>query len=237
MSTFNGNIVEIPHIAVDFFEKTDRQFYFVSHLHSDHLRHLEHLQTEVPIFATPLSVFILSKKFPHLQFSELEIGYTKALETINEDGSTFHFNVTSINAGHCLGACMLLFQIEGCDILYTGDFRISLENAKNIKLLREVKDYGNLTLYLDSTFMKESYRKFPTQRESISKAIEVIRKHLSDSSSHKGEEIYILSNKIIEKFFNFSSNHDISSIWLREAFYGSAQTFGRKNICSREGSV
>lgn len=82
---------------------------------------------------------------------------------------------------------MLLFQIEGKDILYTGDFRISLQNTKNIKLLNEIKDYGNISLYLDSTFLSESFQEFPSQRESCLKVIEVVKKHLKLSSSNRGK--------------------------------------------------
>lgn len=191
MSSFNGKLLEIPQISIDHFDNNDQQFYFLSHLHSDHLKGIEKLVTNSPFFASPISSFIIKKKYPHLQVEELEVGYSRNLEIINDDGSSLSFVVTSISAGHCMGACMFLFQIEGTDILYTGDIRISLDNAKNIKLLKEVRDYGNLVLYLDSTFMKSSYAKFPSQRESIAAIITVIKNHLDASSSHKGEKYFL----------------------------------------------
>jgi Cft2 family RNA processing exonuclease len=81
---------------------------------------------------------------------------------------------------------MFLFQIEGKDILYSGDFRFSLKNIENIKLMKEMRNYENLTLYLDSTFLNEKYMNFPQQSESCDKIIEMIEDHLRKSSSNKG---------------------------------------------------
>lgn len=194
MSSFDGRIKEIPHISIDHFDRNDEQFYFLSHLHSDHLKGIEKLVTESPFFATPISALVIRKKYPHLRVEELEVGYSRNLEVTKHDGSTLSFVVTSLSAGHCMGACMILFQLEGADILYTGDIRISLDNAKNIKLLKEVRDYGNLVVYIDSTFMKSSYAKFPTHRESIAAIITAIKNHLNASSSHKGELIFFIKS-------------------------------------------
>lgn len=196
MSSFDGRILEIPNIAVDNFDRSDQQYYFLSHCHSDHLKGIESLQTDAPFFATPISAFIIKRKFPNLNIEELEIGYRKNLETIKDDGEALNFSVMALSAGHCMGACLFLFQIEGCDIIYTGDFRISLKNAKNLKPLKEVIEYGNLILYLDSTFMKTSYAKFPTQRNSIKAVIHLIAEHFEASSSHKGNKAISSSHEI-----------------------------------------
>lgn len=224
MSSFDGRILEIPHISVDHFDRNDQQFYFLSHLHSDHLKGIELLVTESPLLATPISSFIIKRKYPHLRVEELEVGYSRNLEVIKNDGTTLSFIVTSLSAGHCLGACMLLFQIEGTDILYTGDIRISLDNAKNIKLLKEVKEYGNLVVYLDSTFMKTTYAKFPSQRESIAAIIEATKNHLDTSSSHKGEKYFKFAS-IDETRLFFSSHSRISTLWVRASIDGSEQAF------------
>ena len=89
--------------------------------------------------------------------------------------------------GHCAGSCMLLFQIENCDVLYTGDFRISLKNARNIKLLQEIKDSSNTIVYLDSTFLKPTFPDFPTQTESVNEILKIVKKFLENSMNHKGK--------------------------------------------------
>lgn len=188
MSTFNGQLQEIRHISIDNFENTESKCYFLSHCHSDHMRSLENLsQISQPLYTTTLSALIIQKRYPSINVQILEYGFPINIEFTDDDGKEVKFIVTALNAtGHCMGACMLLFQIEGLDILYTGDFRISLKHAQNIKTLNEIKSYSNLVLYLDTTFLNNSYKHFPSQHESSIKVIEIIDKHLSQSSSHKG---------------------------------------------------
>lgn len=186
MSTFNGLITEIPQISIDNFETKGMKFYFLSHCHSDHLKDIENFDEESPLYATPISKLIVSKKYPKINAIELDIGTSKNLEVANSDGSSLPFIVTPLSAGHCMGACMFLFQIEGTDILYTGDFRMSIDDAKKIKHLRDIVGYGNLVLYFDSTFFSPTYEKFPKLKDSIEKTIEIADKHLKACSSHKG---------------------------------------------------
>lgn len=186
MSTFCGEISEIPGIGVDNFKNTSLKCYFVSHCHSDHIRQIGNLNnTDLPIYTTELSALILKRRYSELNVKCLEMGRPTPLEFYHND-ERVNFVVTLLNGGHCMGSCMLLFQIEGLDILYTGDFRISLKNAQNIKNLKDIKDYGKLVVYLDTTFMKESYEYFPEQGESCDKIIKVVKDHLEISSSNKG---------------------------------------------------
>lgn len=185
MSTFNGEIVEIPDISVDYFVNANQQCYFLSHCHTDHTTGLASLQTEAPIYATSITALFVRRRYPHLEknLKILEIGIPISVQVSSEANS---FVVNAISAGHCAGSCMLLFQIEGFDILYTGDLRISLKNARNIKLLDEVRSNSNAILYIDSTFMKASFRQFPTQTESIKATLEIVEDFLKKSKNHKG---------------------------------------------------
>jgi Cft2 family RNA processing exonuclease len=196
MSTFNGQIDEIGHISVDHFENKESKCYFLSHCHSDHMKSLENLsQMSQPLYTTELSALIIKKKYPSINICVLEYGSFMNIEFTDDNGKEVKFLVTALNAtGHCMGACMLLFQIEGLDILYTGDFRISLKHAQNITILKKIKEDGQLILYLDTTFLNESYKHFPSQQDSCSKVIEVIDKHLSKSSSHRGIISQALTN-------------------------------------------
>lgn len=195
MSTFGGELKEIPDISIDHFVNKSCKYYFLSHCHSDHLRGISNLaECDAPLYTTHLSSLIIKRRYPSINVQVLELGYPTPMEFVcEEDGKRTNFVVTSLNAGHCLGACMFLFQIEGLDILYTGDFRISLKNAQNIKVLREVKEYGNLIVYCDTTFLNESYKDFPKQSESCDKVVEVISQHLKASSSNKGEFFSVIN--------------------------------------------
>lgn len=198
MSTFNGEISGIAGISVDHFENSEQKCYFLSHCHSDHMKGLLTLQTKAPIYATPISALIIRRRCPHLEENvrTLENGVLNSIE-LNEDGSSTTFNVTALSAGHCAGACQLLFQIEGCDILYTGDFRMSLKHVKNIKQFDEIKNHENLSVYLDSTFMKTSFAMFPTQTDSVRKIIEIADAHLKKARNPKG---FFFSNHLLLRF-------------------------------------
>lgn len=190
MSTFNGEISEISGISVDHFEDGKRKCFFLSHCHSDHMKGLLTLQTTAPIYATPISALIIRRTCPQLEdnIRILENGVLNSIElSADEDGPATSFVVTALSAGHCAGACQLLFQLEGCDILYTGDFRMNLKHAQNIKQFKEIRNHTNLSLYLDSTFMKESFANFPSQSESVNKVIEIVEAFLKKSKNHKGD--------------------------------------------------
>lgn len=78
---------EIPSIAVKKFDIKGIKLYFLSHCHSDHLNGIGNLDEGSLIYASPISSFIISKKYPTLKIRKLEIGITKSFETENSDGS------------------------------------------------------------------------------------------------------------------------------------------------------
>lgn len=94
--------------------------------------------------------------------------------------------VTAIPAGHCPGSVMFIFETIDHRILYTGDFRISLKDLKNLKSFRsslsEVLSFD--AIYFDSTFFDQNYLQFPTQVESAERICKLIRDWLSKGSSY-----------------------------------------------------
>jgi Cft2 family RNA processing exonuclease len=152
---------------------------------------IKSFKSEAPIYATSLSALIIRKQFPHLEqnLRILEMGQATAVVVMKDDRTEAlnHFTVTAIPAGHCIGSCMLLFQIEGADVLYTGDFRMLLKDAISLSHLNEIRSNGNVIVYLDSTFMKTSYPSFPSQTDSVMKINELVRNFLKKSKTHKGE--------------------------------------------------
>lgn len=188
MSTFNGLISEIPGVSVDEFVNAEQKCYFLSHCHSDHMKGLCLLSTNAPIYMSAISALFIRRKCPQLEgnIKVLELGIATSIEYEHE-GSTSSFIVTALSAGHCAGSCMLLFQIEGSDILYTGDFRMSMKNARRVKILEEIRENASSVIYLDSTFMKISFPNFPTQTESVTKILEIVEKFLSKSKKCKGK--------------------------------------------------
>lgn len=200
MSTFDGILLEIQELSVDSFENTDAECFFLSHCHTDHMRGLAELTTTAPIYMTSVSSLIVSSKWPHLQVNIkiLETSVATSVELTHKS-----FVVTALSAGHCAGSCMLLFQIEGLDILYTGDFRISLSNLEKFQQLREVQDNNQLSIYLDSTFLKKSYTKFPKQSESVEAILKMVGSFLHTSKDRRGKASNNVLHSLILNYFYF----------------------------------
>lgn len=82
--------------------------------------------------------------------------------------------VTLLDANHCPGAVMFLFEIGQRRILHVGDFRWNTELMLNQGPLKTL--YTNQTrldeLYLDTTYCDERYS-LPTQSEAIQATIDV----------------------------------------------------------------
>lgn len=218
MSTFNGKIQEIPGISVDEFVNVDEKCYFLSHCHTDHMEGLSTLQTEAPFYTTAISALFLQSKFPDLKdnIKILEFGVATSIDLQHNEDSVQNFIVTALSAGHCPGSCMLFFQTEGFDVLYTGDFRMSMKNLSQVKLLDTIGSHANVIIYLDSTFMKTSFLNFPSQTESVVKIVELVDSHLKGNENNTGD--YFLSLIFI---YNLTINVHFSLVNLRvPARYG-----------------
>lgn len=200
MSTFDGVIAEIPGVIVDFFESNEGKCYFLSHCHTDHMVGLGLLSTSAPIYTTSISGLIISRNYPSLQgnIRILEVGIATVIKIAGHDQDVV---VTALSAGHCVGACMLLFQTDNRDILYTGDFRISLENLKKFPLLQEVRNNEQCTVYLDSTFLKKTFSRFPKQTESVQTIVSMVESFFSKSNNSKGELVLQFNKLFLLKFF------------------------------------
>ncbi|CRL03060.1 CLUMA_CG016399, isoform A [Clunio marinus] len=180
MSTFNGEIAQIPGISVDHFECCQQNCYFLSHCHTDHMKGLSELQTDAPVYMTTISALFVNKKYPDLKINIKTLEYDLPV-VVEDKGVVKSFVVTALSAGHCAGSCMFLFQLDNCNILYTGDFRISLKNRETLKLIEDIKKHSNFVLYIDSTFFNQSYPEFPSQSESCVKITNIIETFLSRS--------------------------------------------------------
>nr|XP_014347694.1 PREDICTED: 5' exonuclease Apollo isoform X2 [Latimeria chalumnae] len=146
----NGAVIPHTPIAVDFWQirKCPQvRLFFLSHMHSDHTVGLSSTWRNT-IYCSPETGLLLShklkvdKKWIH----PLEVGESHMLSLDEFDLVTM--TVTLIDANHCPGSVMFLFEGYFGTILYTGDFRYTpkmleqppLNNRKQIDVL-----------YLDNT--------------------------------------------------------------------------------------
>ncbi len=101
--------------------------------------------------------------------------------------------VTLLDANHCPGAVMFLFEVGSRRILHVGDFRWDRELMMQMPQLRA---FGNLSPRLDEIFLDTTYcdarYTLPTQEEAIDAAIEVATKEMELSKKEKSMKTLFL---------------------------------------------
>lgn len=171
------NGVVIPHtpIAVDFWSLRragSARLFFLTHMHSDHIVGLSSTWTR-PLYCSPITAHLLHR---HLKVSKqwihaLEIGesHVLPLDEFGRDTMT----VTLMDANHCPGSVMFLFEGYFGTILYTGDFRYTPSMLKEPALAvgKQID-----TLYLDNTNCNPALV-LPSRQEAAHQIVELIRKH------------------------------------------------------------
>lgn len=148
--------------------------FFLSHFHSDHYKGITPSWHSGRIYASRQTAILLHSEFPQIEIYSLELDVPHWIVLNPRTGQGI--NVTLMDANHCIGSVMFLFQsVETRNILFTGDFRFLPEMLLH-PALRDSS--GKLIeiehLYLDNTFAKPEFQ-FPTQevcKEMLARAIE-----------------------------------------------------------------
>lgn len=172
----NGKVIPETPIAVDFWHLRKClhvRLFFLSHMHADHTSGLTSTWSHRPIYCSPLTSKLLKLK---LQVKEkwirpLEVGEPHML--LLDDLGKERMTVTLIDANHCPGAVMFLFEGYFGTILYTGDFRYTPS------MLREecLRNNTNIdVLYLDNTNCDPT-RTVPSRQRATQQIKEIIRAH------------------------------------------------------------
>ncbi|XP_023283374.1 5' exonuclease Apollo [Seriola lalandi dorsalis] len=172
----NGNVIPHTPLAVDFWQVRKcpgTRLFFLSHMHSDHTVGLTSTWSDRAIYCSPATATLLKLK---LQVKEkwvhpLELAepHLLPLDDIGKETLT----VTLIDANHCPGAVMFLFEGYFGSILYTGDFRYTPS------MLREPCLRTNTAidvLYLDNTNCDPN-RTLPSRQRATQQIKEIIRSH------------------------------------------------------------
>ncbi|CAD7692968.1 unnamed protein product [Nyctereutes procyonoides] len=171
----NGALIPHTPIAVDFWSLRragSARLFFLSHMHSDHTVGLSSTWAR-PLYCSPVTAHLVHRQ---LQVSKkwiraLEVGesHVLPLDEIGRETMT----VTLMDANHCPGSVMFLFEGYFGTILYTGDFRYTPSMLKEpaLKLGKQIH-----TLYLDNTNCNPA-RVLPSRQEAARQIVELIRKH------------------------------------------------------------
>ncbi|XP_057649957.1 homeodomain-interacting protein kinase 1 isoform X3 [Chionomys nivalis] len=169
----NGVVIPQTPIAVDFWSLRragTARLFFLSHMHSDHTVGLSSTWAR-PLYCSPITAHLLHR---HLQVSKqwiraLEVGesHVLPLDEIGQETMT----VTLLDANHCPGSVMFLFEGYFGTILYTGDFRYTPSMLKEpaLSLGKQID-----TLYLDNTNCNPALV-LPTRQEATRQIVQLIR--------------------------------------------------------------
>ncbi|KAJ3360895.1 hypothetical protein GGF32_007939 [Allomyces javanicus] len=140
--------------------------YFLTHFHSDHYGGLSGTFTHGPIYCSTATAALVRHTFKRVRrdlVRELPMN-----EPVVVDGC----RVTCLDANHCPGAVMFLFQTaNGKSHLHVGDFRACREMVENPLLSSVVLDH----VFLDTTYLDPTYV-FPPQRAVVTVVAELARR-------------------------------------------------------------
>ncbi|XP_046737189.1 protein artemis-like isoform X1 [Diprion similis] len=203
MSTFLGQISEIPGISVDRFNgaNLESSAFFLSHCHSDHMKGLDssffrHLiESDKYLYCSPISkAFLMGIIFglPEDRIREIELSIPKIIRyTVLEGEASVvtSLTVSTSPTGHCPGSVMFIFTKDEKSILYSGDFRINPKDLPKLNPLNHKIDGKNQakkfnTIYLDTTFLSLDFLSFPSRLESCEVICDAVRKWLDSNSKN-----------------------------------------------------
>lgn len=173
-SKMNGHLLPGTPIAVDFWnirKCASANLFFLTHIHSDHTVGLTSSWSQ-PIYCSKLTGNLLCMKF------SLSNDLIRPLELHSptliplDPSHTEMMTVTAIDANHCPGSVMFLFQGYFGNILYTGDFRYS----SNMFVDSLISNVSVDVLYLDNTYC-DPLCVFDTRKEEKGKVFEIIESY------------------------------------------------------------
>ncbi|MFC1724391.1 hypothetical protein ACFL4T_02100 [candidate division KSB1 bacterium] len=151
-------------IAVDEFN-VESDYYFLTHCHYDHMKGFpKNWDRNKPLILSNISRDVLVSRGYNLNEFNVAVDAGESLDFTEHD-----FSVQFIDANHCIGSLIYVFFNNRKKIIHTGDFRFN-DTIKN-----DIKSYRNPDkLYLDTTYNHPNYV-FPSQEETISEVIKILR--------------------------------------------------------------
>lgn len=172
----NGKVLPDTPIAVDCWQLRKChhvRLFFLSHMHADHTSGLSSTWSHRPIYCSPLTARLLQRKLKVKEkwIRPLEIGEAHML--LLDDLGKERLTVTLIDANHCPGAVMFLFEGYFGTRLYTGDFRYTPSMLRE-QCLRNTTTID--VLYLDNTNCDPT-RAVPSRQRATQQIKEIIRAH------------------------------------------------------------
>ncbi|KAF3154173.1 hypothetical protein TWF569_000998 [Orbilia oligospora] len=149
--------------------------YFLSHFHSDHYIGLSSSWNHGPIYCSRVTANLCRRQLRVDPQYIKELEYEKRTEVPGTGGAT----VTMIDANHCPGSSLFLFEktissprgARRQRILHCGDFRASAKHLRHPLLSVARKNRIDIC-YLDTTYLNPKYA-FPPQKQVIEACMEL----------------------------------------------------------------
>ena len=179
------------------------QNYFLTHFHSDHYGGItRHWDSGTIYCSNPTANLVHSQlgvewKYLHA----LPMNRSVSINTFRGISVT----VTLVDANHCPGAVMMLFEVGGRSILHVGDFRWNsdvmlkpLESPLR-SFCGAMGGTGRLDeLFLDTTYCNPKYA-LPSQQEAIEAAVEYAERQVREARSMKQDILLLFGAYTIGK--------------------------------------
>ena len=160
------------------------QTHFLSHFHSDHYGGItKHWNAGVIYCSLPTASLVHSQLGVPKKYLHPLPMHTKTIV----DANGRPISVTLLDANHCPGAVMFLFELSsGKQILHVGDFRWDRDAMLGQLQLRQFWQEGSNgmrldDIYLDTTYCNEKYATMPSQKEAIAAAVSTARNEIEGS--------------------------------------------------------
>ena len=170
----DGTVIEAAGVAVDYWRPRQCPWvrrYFLSHMHSDHTQGL------TPSWRHKIYCSEVTKKLLVQMIGvnanlvdTIELGVPRRFDGENPQSG---FVVTLLDANHCPGAVMFLFEGSFGRILHTGDFRADTLLFDDLK----AQQIGHVDLvYLDNTYYGNNLN-FPSRDVATKQVIRIIKEY------------------------------------------------------------
>ena len=166
--------------------------YFLSHAHADHTVGLRDGWKGGTVFCSEITKRLIELQFQDVSEHLIALPMNESvLFGVDEDGK--HVNVTLLDANHCPGAVMFLFEGAFGRVLHTGDFRYSPE------MLASLKSHLG-TEPLDLAFVDNTYaltdREILTERSTVSEMLDIVKSSMRNNEKVKKTRVYVGLHKI-----------------------------------------
>eukprot|EP00184_Porphyridium_aerugineum_P006997 CAMPEP_0184696208 /NCGR_PEP_ID=MMETSP0313-20130426/3573_1 /TAXON_ID=2792 /ORGANISM="Porphyridium aerugineum, Strain SAG 1380-2" /LENGTH=462 /DNA_ID=CAMNT_0027154785 /DNA_START=306 /DNA_END=1694 /DNA_ORIENTATION=+ len=152
--------------------------FFLSHFHADHYGKLSskfEFLGVAPIYCSPLTAALVIQQLGVAEQHVKILPFHKPSWIMEEP----NWRVTLLDANHCPGASMLLFENSDTRqaFLHCGDMRYH----SKFQRYQELQGITLDAVYLDTTYCHPKY-KFPNQEDAIKMCEDIVAKHRGQSS-------------------------------------------------------